>query len=336
MTESVIDFPKESLCPEVWEKVISVDGINETWQLTETARLKIEKVARYLIDCYKKTYSYDPDEYSVHITGSITSNSYTKNSDIDLHILIPAFPKGEEDKINKLFRAEFEENFKDLHIGDDKVAEHPIEVYFQPNAFQDLMSVGCYDFFNRKWLVGPEMTDPAFNPYSEYFKEIQAKSDKYAQKIRNMILSIYEMAVVYKKNIGNNFVVTLRPLLVNQLSEVQNLYDSIRQMRKVYSSPTSAEQALEYRASRKWKIVDASFKLFDKYGYMAILKQFTSDYDLMTSTDLVSDIDVEVVEDILSTVKNYINNADKLAEKEIYAETESTFNENKKIERESR
>ena len=46
-------------------------------------------------------------------------------------------------------------------------------------------------------------------------------------------------------------------------------------MRKVYSTPTSMEEALKFRSSRKWKIADAAFKLFDKYGYMAILKEFT-------------------------------------------------------------
>ena len=55
--------------------------------------------------------------------------------------------------------------------------------------------------------------------------------------------------------------------------------------------------------------------MFDKYGYTAILKQFIQDAELMSSTN---DVDVEVVEDILSTVKNYISNADKLAEKELY------------------
>ena len=107
----------------------------------------------------------------------------------------------------------------------------------------------------------------------------------------------------------------MRQILATRLEEAQKLYDSIRQSRKVYSSPTSAEEALRWRSSRKWKIADASFKLFDKYGYTAILKQFIQDAELMSSTD---DVDVEVVEDILSTVKNYISNADKIAEKELY------------------
>jgi len=73
-------------------------------------------------------------------------------------------------------------------------------------------------------------------------------------------------------------------MLVSKLGEVQELYEKIRSMRKAYSSPATAEQALQYRKSRKWKIADASFKLFDKYGYTAIMKKFIEDYELASST----------------------------------------------------
>ena len=98
---------------------------------------------------------------------------------------------------------------------------------------------------------------------------------------------------------------------MSKLDEVKALYEKIRNMRKVYSSPETPEQALQYRQSRKWKVADASFKLFDKYGYMAILKQFVADYELMSGPEIV---DAEVIDDILSTVKKYINNPEKLAD----------------------
>ena len=87
-----------------------------------------------------------------------------------------------------------------------------------------------------------------------------------------MIFSIYEIAIVYKKNLNTDFSSAIRSILIDKLQHVQELYDNMRAMRKVYSSPESEEQALQYRTSRKWKIADASFKLFDKYGYIAILK----------------------------------------------------------------
>lgn len=38
------------------------------------------------------------------------------------------------------------------------------------------MSVGCYDVKEDKWLVGPELKDPSYNPYSELYRDIQAKA----------------------------------------------------------------------------------------------------------------------------------------------------------------
>lgn len=40
--ESVIDFPKSDLCPEIWEKVISAkDGLTEVYQLIPEVEAKI-------------------------------------------------------------------------------------------------------------------------------------------------------------------------------------------------------------------------------------------------------------------------------------------------------
>ena len=298
-TESVIDFPKDTLCPDVWEKVVAADGMGEVWQLKHDVKDKVLKIWKHVC----------PNAKVVHITGSITSNSYAENADIDVHFLDANVTFNDNIQLEQ-FQKEVRDRYQKTYIG-----KHPIEVYYQDNKFQDYMSVGCYDVLNDRWLVGPELTDQTFNPYSEYYAEVHAKSEALAQQIRNMIFSIYEIAVVLKKNIGTEFQQNVRQILATRLEEARKLYDSIRQSRKVYSSPTSAEEALRWRSSRKWKIADASFKLFDKYGYTAILKQFIQDAELMSSTN---DVDVEVVEDILSTVKNYISNADKLAEKELY------------------
>lgn len=280
----------------------------------ETKILNIVKMT-----CEEAKISFN--QIKINITGSITSNSYTQNADIDVHLQLINPIREPSDITQNRFSEAFKkvkQHYESEGLEGNQglfVSGHPIEVYYQPNKFQDLMSVGCYDLTNHKWLVGPEMTDPSFNPYSEYYKEIQMNSEKYAIKIRNMIFSIYEIAVVLKKNIGTEFGKNIREVLVLKLEDVQKLYDELRQMRKVYSSPESEEQALEYRSSRKWKIADASFKLFDKYGYTAILKQFIEDYKLIQTSH---EVDIEVVEDILSTVKHYINNADKLAEQELY------------------
>ena len=309
-TESVIDFPKATLCPEIWEKVVDANGMNEIWQLKPEVKAKIMNFIQKLADLAKLQF---PNE--VHITGSITSNSYTENADIDIHIL-----KYSIREPAKITQNRFVEAFKIIQETDKEstyIGTHPFEVYYQDNEFQDYMSVGCYDFLKDEWLVGPELIDQSFNPYSEYYKEVQEKSEQLANNIRNTIFSIYEMAVVLKKNINNEFGKNIRNILISKLQDAKNLFENIRQTRKIYSSPESIEQALKYRSSRKWKIADASFKLFDKYGYTAILRRFVELLDILQNSN---DVDIEIIDDILSTIKNYINNVDKLSEQELFGD----------------
>ena len=171
--ESIIDFPKEGLCPEVWEKVIGENG-QEEWGLTDEAYRKILFVTEYIYECIKDTENYT---YGIgaHITGSITSNCYTENSDIDVHFYCTNKDATEldADKLTEAVRAHFEENLKDEDLDSAYIGKHPIEVYFQGNVFQDMMSVGCYDVLTKRWIVGPDFTDQEFNPYSEYYKDIK-------------------------------------------------------------------------------------------------------------------------------------------------------------------
>lgn len=44
----------------------------------------------------------------VNITGSITSNSYSSSSDIDIHFSSSKLKKDKADEFNKMFRKKFE------------------------------------------------------------------------------------------------------------------------------------------------------------------------------------------------------------------------------------
>ena len=53
------------------------------------------------------------------------------------------------------FKKDFIENYIEKFPADSKIGTHPFEVYFNPNPFQCFMSVGCYNFLEKKWEVGP-------------------------------------------------------------------------------------------------------------------------------------------------------------------------------------
>ena len=94
-------------------------------------------------------------------------------------------------------------------------------------------------------------------------------------------------------------------------------------MRKVFSSPTSKDEALSMRASRKWKIADATFKLFDKYGYLAILKQFKTLSELICRDELITP-KAEIIDALIAAVRHDIGNPEKLADAEEIDEGLST------------
>jgi len=70
MNESVIDFPKDGLCKDIWSE--DSDG---NWKLRPEVRRKL--LALHRLIC--------PEADTVRVIGSITSNSYVDTADIDLH-----------------------------------------------------------------------------------------------------------------------------------------------------------------------------------------------------------------------------------------------------------
>ena len=314
--ESVLDFPKETLCEDIWMLAVDQSGQQESWQL-------LPEVEQRIIDIVQQTCNEAKigfDQTYVYITGSITSNTYTANADIDVHIHLNVRIRETEDMTHNRFKNAFQTVKEQHEEGYTSIAGHPIELYYQPNQFQDFMSVGCYELLTRKWLVGPEFKDQSYNPYSELYKDIQSKASTIIKKIRSKVLDVYEKAVVLTKVWNENDVQIAQQSkndMIKSLNSAVQLFESAREMRKVYSSPKSLEQALQYRASKKWKVADATFKLMDKFGYLAILKKYSQ---LAENTEAVEPDQIAV--EVLKTVKKYLYNEEKLSDSEELDEAE--------------
>lgn len=265
--ESILNFPKDDLCPEIWKKT------GDSYSLTPDAEKAISKLVNYFIKTFKIPNCI------VNITGSITSNLYDDDSDIDVHFHTDTFREDLLDDFNRIFRKEFADNYaKNNSI---MIGNHPLEIYFQGNIFQDYMSIGCYDFTNKKWIVGPEFENDKYNPYSEYYRDIEHRVSKIITSIRDIILQTYEKAVVLNELISNksndsDLYNSVNSEFNSLLVKSGKLFEVLRKSRKISSAPTSLEDALEKRDSEEWHIADATFKLLDKYGYLGILKQYST------------------------------------------------------------
>jgi len=49
MKESVIDFPKETLCQDIWQKTLDALGIKEIWSLKPYVRNQLVEISNYII-----------------------------------------------------------------------------------------------------------------------------------------------------------------------------------------------------------------------------------------------------------------------------------------------
>lgn len=107
---------------------------------------------------------YHVEAKGVNVVGSICSNQYTDDADIDIHIQVE-LPTEVADKLNQLRKLEQDNIFMGecLFVG-----EHPLEFYFQSNLYADMGSCGCYDLMNDKWLSGPQLVALEYDPYEEY------------------------------------------------------------------------------------------------------------------------------------------------------------------------
>lgn len=146
------------------------------------------------------------------------------------------------------------------------------EIYMQPNPFQDLMSVGCYDFLGRRWLVGPDFMPIGFDPYAKYFDKDLKSVDDVIDSVRSIILQMYELSIATLKSKDEKFKESASKKLLAAMKKAKHLFDVLRKRRKHKSFPKDAEEAEKNRSDKSWKIADSAFKLMDKLGYLALLK----------------------------------------------------------------
>ena len=290
--ESILDFPKETLNPSIWTKLD--DG---TYVLRDEVRATIQAI----VDWAKSTFKMP--NARVNITGSNTSNSYSSSSDIDIHFNSPNFKVEKADDFNKIFRKKFEELVAQKpELGE--VNGVKTEVYMQPNPFQDMMSVGCYDFLNSIWLVGPELKDTSFDPYAEYFTKDMKNVDDVIEDVRSTILQVYELAIALVKSNDIDFKEKTAKKLKPLVSKAAKIFNALRAKRKHKSSPGSSEEALKNRDDKDWQIADSSFKLLDKFGYLGILKACAQSVDRFDED--LSDIQM-AMKHVVSTISDKIS-----------------------------
>ena len=298
LLESILDAPKPGLDPIVWQ---DVPGSSKP-MLSEEALRKLQSALEWVQD------QYHFNNLSVYIIGSICSNSWNENSDIDIDFCATGATQddSDEDVVKEFgwaFKKNFIENYMEKFPEDAKIGTHPLEVYFNPNPFQCFMSVGCYNFIEKRWEVGPELKSEDFDPVSEYYADAMKQVDKILKDIREKIFELYELAFTSYKTQDEGFKREQVKEIYKRLEAASKLFKTMKKVRSNYQKDAKTrEEALKRRKDKKQHIVDAAFKFLEKFGYLQILKDVIKVYDRLQDGEVVKDD--EIVDVILQSIKD--------------------------------
>ena len=136
---------------------------------------------------------HDLDVKDITISGSNAAYSYTKHSDLDLHILVDMGNLPVDEVYKELFTAK-KTIYNDTH--DIKINNIPVELYVQDSR-EPVVSLGEYSVMNDQWIRIPTKRRSDFDQTatkSKYEKllsliEIALKSKKYS-KVKHIIDTI--------------------------------------------------------------------------------------------------------------------------------------------------
>jgi hypothetical protein len=297
--ESNIDFPNDGLATSVWQVA---GGGAETPMLRSDVKDLIWSVLR------KYTALPLTQAAAIHIVGSIGTNQYTPDADVDVHIQmksedLPA-SKPSEDWVKDVFKFFRQDSNKEF------VGAHPVEVYLQLNDKQDFLSDAVYDFVNDKWLKGPKIEASDFNPYDVYgsvideLRKVVQEADLDLAELQRDVID-YEVIQSAMQKIPREYQQKLTANLREKLLEIETEIKELMKNKKEWvdarrgaSKPTSVEQAWnDVNLAKTWAEKNALAKFLSRYGYLRVI----TDLEKLVGEGPLKDEDVPVVKTILKS-----------------------------------
>jgi hypothetical protein len=294
--ESSVDYPRPDLDMQVWAK--SDEGY--------VVRENVQRQILNLIDQYPERDLLQ-EAREIRLVGSIGSNLYVDDSDLDVHIVPEDFSTWNEDKVKEVM-----DWFKLNDKLDKLVGQHPIEVYVQLNPSQDLMSVAVYDLLNDDWLEGPKLVPLNYDPYNEFnylLKDIRQSvqnADLLFGELKRDVID-YEVVKDALFHLPKDQRTRLYKKLKNKLGEIEKDIEQLYLTRKEWvdarhnaSRPNSPEEAKnDIELAMKWNDTNALFKFINRYGYMKAIQDLE---ELIKYDNKISPQDVDVIKGVIGDV----------------------------------
>ena len=244
VAESILDWPRNTLAPEVWDKV------GKTYKLKPELKERISSELAQIPEKCKET---------IMLIGSICSYNYSDKSDLDIH-LIPSTD------IEPRELEKWQDCAKEL--SGDLVGKHPINYYLHDPG-DDHYADSIYDIKADKWLKWRPIKKVNLQDYYDKFRDIIDVIDLNRAELYRDVIDLEELRNAYTKaspevqdqierEIGNN---------LEELNDEIDLY--IDQFIELKDERSKALHSKEFPddAMRSSLPKNVTFLLIRRYGY---------------------------------------------------------------------
>jgi len=297
LVESSIDFPRPDLDLQIWKK----EG--NTYFLRDFIKEKI----LYLLDQYPEVDLLQ-EVREIRIVGSITSNLYTDDTDIDVHLVPEDLSAWNEDK-GKEVKEWYEDREKQLGM---YVGKHVIEFFIQSDPHIDFLSVGVYNLLEGSWEKGPEVFPIDYDPYEDYsevaddIKNAVQGADIVLGELKRDITDYETIADVlprFPKEIQKKLLLRLK----NKLEDVEKDIQSLRLKRKSWvklrrmgnEKIKSIEDLKNSELVKNWKDMNIIFKFIARYHYMDAIKALE---ELLKDDGEITPDEIDIIRGVVGNV----------------------------------
>lgn len=209
----------------------------ETQEMLPEVREKLIEIANNFIDAVHED-NLDLEVKDIVLIGSNANYNYTKDSDLDVHIIASSKPDCNKKHLNQIYQA-----YKSLFNSKYDIYIHniPTEIYVEMDEV-NAMSGGIYSIKDNKWLKQPKQFEIPDIDYDAFYREFEQWEERYFE-------------------------------LVNYLDEYDNALEEVSQyIDDIYEARKSG-----VAEGGEWNLLNLVFKEIRNRGYLDHLKELKTE-----------------------------------------------------------
>jgi len=252
INESVLDWPRATLAPAVWDKVGKI------------YKLKPELKKRMLADIQKI-----PEELrkGLYLIGSICTYNYNDRSDLDVHLVpLDGTPTKDIDKWQQVAKEK----------SGSLIGQHPINYYLHDPGKHPYAD-STYDILRDKWVKWLPIKKINLEEYYEKFREIVDAIDLNRAELYRDIVDLEELRDAYE-NASPRVRDDIENEINNKIDEINEEIDTYISFNTELKDKRNAalHSGFPDEDARSSLPDNVIFLLIRKYGYGSLAKALKS------------------------------------------------------------